>query len=191
MTLRLFHHAGVLVLPTGRLVACDPFIGDGEPFAAEVPPGRYPVVLSIAHFGNDDQRVAFATVRFRSSLPEKWEPAVLAGEDVEGAGEGFVTGYPVDSGTGCFMDLRAARCLGRKMDHNEDYWQRIMDELSENYVDTWGWVNRILDRSTGANLVAFSSGYGDGAYASFFGYGAASQAVCLVTDFGVVAVPDK
>ena len=38
----------------------------------------------------------------------------------------------------------------------------------------------------GGNLIAFSSGWGDGSYASFFGYDAHDNLVCLVTDFRVL-----
>ena len=47
------HDAGLLHLPTGRVVACDPFWGSEvrrqvAPFTVTVPPGRYPVTLSSA-----------------------------------------------------------------------------------------------------------------------------------------------
>jgi hypothetical protein len=35
-------------------------------------------------------------------------------------------------------------------------------------------------------VIAFSSGWGDGSYPSFWGYDADSQPVALVTDFGVL-----
>jgi hypothetical protein len=38
----------------------------------------------------------------------------------------------------------------------------------------------------GGNLIAFSSGWGDGCYASFFGYDAHDKLVGLVTDFQVL-----
>jgi hypothetical protein len=36
------------------------------------------------------------------------------------------------------------------------------------------------------NLIAFSSGYGDGAYATYAGYNANGELCAVVTDFGVV-----
>lgn len=39
------HSAGDLILSTGRLVACDPFVTpESEPFNLAVPTGKYPVV---------------------------------------------------------------------------------------------------------------------------------------------------
>ena len=47
------HDAGLLHRPTGRVVACDLFWGSQvlrqvAPFTVTVPPGRYPVTLSLA-----------------------------------------------------------------------------------------------------------------------------------------------
>jgi uncharacterized protein DUF4241 len=47
-----------------------------------------------------------------------------------------------------------------------------------------------LDEETGANILLFTSGWGDGAYPSYWGYAADDALVCLLTDFGVVVVAD-
>jgi|SRR6185312_6578521 len=67
------HHIGDLILPTGELVACDPFVARvSVPFNLHVPIGKFPVVLTIADYGRD-QRVAFASIRFQQELPRSWE----------------------------------------------------------------------------------------------------------------------
>lgn len=43
-----------------------------------------------------------------------------------------------------------------------------------------------MDETTGVNIIAFSSGWGDSCYASYWGYDAAKQRVALMTDFGVL-----
>jgi len=43
-----------------------------------------------------------------------------------------------------------------------------------------------VDETTGVNIIAFSSGWGDSCYASYWGYDAAKQRVALMTDFGVL-----
>jgi len=54
----IHRHVGNLHLPTGALVACDPFVNpDVAPFRTHLPHGTFPVVLSIEEYGND-QRVA-------------------------------------------------------------------------------------------------------------------------------------
>src|SRR5437588_11722076 len=61
-----------LRLPTGKLVATDAFVFTGQqPFELPLPSGIFPVVLSVAYF-SDDQRVAFASIYFRHSLPVAW-----------------------------------------------------------------------------------------------------------------------
>jgi hypothetical protein len=40
----------------------------------------------------------------------------------------------------------------------------------------------------GANLIAFSSGYGDGMYATYAGFDADGQVSVAVTDFNVIPV---
>jgi hypothetical protein len=183
-TLRL-RDAGELLVTSGRVVACDPFASpDAEPFTRAVPPGRYPVVLSVAHFEDDDQRVAAAMLRLGGGRPVSWELALVPGDEPAELAEGEVFGYGVDSGTGCFMDEEAARTLTQKMDEDEDYSEEMMDEMDKTYVDTWSWANFVLN-DAGANFVAFSAGVGDGLYASYFGLDAEGRAVSLVTDFSL------
>jgi len=176
---------GDLVLPTGQIVACDPIVcPETQPFTVRASPGSYPVLLSIAHI-ETDQRVAAAMVRFSDRQPVRWDMALLPDEDVNELDSDAIFGYDVDSGEGCFMDVRAARVLVRKRSRDNDFFSRLMDEMRETYVPTWSWLNKVLDAGTGANLVTFSTGCGDGRYASYFGYTAKGKLVCLVTDFFV------
>lgn len=183
--------AGDLVLPTGTIVVCDPAIsGDYPAFARRVAPGRYAVVLSIAIIGND-QRVAYAMIRFAEGQVSQWELAVLgAAGPRETTAE--TEGYGVDSATGCFMDRIVAQRLNEEHERYSrkevSRWRGFLEQVGRTYVDTWSWANVTFDPETGANLVAFSSGYGDGFYSSYFGFDAAGTLVCLVTDFGVIHV---
>ncbi len=66
--------AGDLVLPTGRIVACDPLVFDeAEPFTVAVGAGSYPVSLAVAKVSETDQRVAFAKVTFAFADPVAWK----------------------------------------------------------------------------------------------------------------------
>jgi len=108
----------------------------------------------------------------------RWELASEAD-----AGPQSSAGYDVDSGRGCFLDLELARFLLRKAEHGrlERYQRRIESQLDER-----SWANVILDESSGANVVAFTTGGGDGKYPSFLGYDNKDCLVCLVTDFGLL-----
>src|SRR5689334_7637119 len=85
-------HVGDLSLPTGQLVACDPLVfPEMEPFSLPMPRGAFPVILSIAQIATD-QRVAFATIRFRQSSPVAWDMLTVGDQDTATLKEGEVFG---------------------------------------------------------------------------------------------------
>ena len=157
---------GSLVLPTGRIVACDPqFDLVQEPFSIRVQPDEYPIFLSLA----DSMEVALAMIQFEVGQPTRWvrtEPSQ----------------FSVDSGIGCFMDAKLARMLSQAAENNRfaRYWKRITDEMEENN-GLWG--NACLHADSGANLIAFRTMGGDGSFCTFFGYSDNDELLCLVTDF--------
>jgi Protein of unknown function (DUF4241) len=192
-------------VPTGRIVACDPFYCvDAPAIVREVPLGRYPVLLALAQFArNGDERIASAMLRLRVAAPVRWEPAVWtrnsanASPDTDAEEEPtdmktatdstpIADAYCVDSGFGAFMDEAAIEAL---LDHieaedDDDYLQRRLDALGPA-----GGPERFnipLDEETGANILLFTSGWGDGKYPSFWGFVADGDPICLLTDFGVV-----
>lgn len=183
---------GDLVLSSGKVVACDPsnleWERDTVPFVRIAPAGSYPVILSLAAFGAQDagaaRRVACAMVRFRAAKPVTWEMAVRPGQDASTLPAGKFFGYGVDAGMGCFIDNDTLQTV-RKQDEDEFYHERILGGMSQGgqYRD---WANIVVDPESGSNLVVFLSGYGDGAYASFWGIGAAGELCCLVTDFALL-----
>lgn len=176
------HDAGDLVLPTGKIVACDPAVSpDAPPFAVCVAPGKYPVILSVAHYGGD-QRVAYAMLKFGDERPARWGAALPANRELTSPKADEVYYYGVDSATGCYMDVEAARVLSESAE-GDIYFDQIAEGMDKTYVETWSWANICLNPATGANIVCFSTGLGDGAYASYFGYGGKGDILCLVTDF--------
>lgn len=181
------HVIGELAIPTGQIIACDPFVfaADVLPFAVQASPGRYPVVLSVASI-RDDQRVAYAKLEFRNTPSVRWELALLPGQQSSSLKDDEIFCYPVDSGTGCFMDKYTAELLVKLSDQDENYVQGLMEKMSKTYVDTWDWVDECLDGETGANVITFKSGWGDGCYASYFGYDEDGNITNLITDFAVL-----
>jgi len=186
-----------VVLPSGSIVACDAIVNVGAPpFEKRVAPGRYPVMLSVAHpttgYFSGKEYPAFVWLRFGPSRPVRWEMATRPGEDLATlnpeADDDFF-GYDVDSGTGCFMDTVAQRFIDDLS--NEDggvFTAELIDEMQREYqggpLDRLA-ANVTVDPATGANLVAFMSGMGDGTYPSYWGYDASDTVVWLVTDFGL------
>ena len=73
---------GEIDLPSGRIVACDPFTLDREPkraFATTVAPGRYGVVLSLATRGDEPFKVAAAMLRVSDAPVARWAAALCPG----------------------------------------------------------------------------------------------------------------
>jgi hypothetical protein len=185
------HTLGELVITTGGLVACDPFVfADAQPFAVKISPGRYPVTLSIASIA-DDERVAYAKLQVSDKPASRWEMALLPNQELSSLEEGEMFCYSVDSGTDCFMDREAAAILLQKLDSDDDYDQYLMDEMEKNYVHTWDWADINLKAATEANIITFKSGWGDGCYPSYFGYDDNGGVVALVTDFQLFNDEDK
>ncbi|HEX8037237.1 MAG TPA: DUF4241 domain-containing protein [Ktedonobacterales bacterium] len=183
--------AGDLIAPTGRIVACDPLYCIGAPaFVREVPPGRYPVLLALAQFTQDgDERTAAAMLRLRDVTPVHWELATMAYEPGEGEIDGAPIAdntYCVDSALGGFMDEVAIRALQQQIaaEDDEDYLPGLLEAL--DWTGSAEWFDIPLDEDTGANMLLFASGWGDGTYSSYWGYAADDSPVCLLTDFGVV-----
>lgn len=184
---------GSLLVPTGQIVVCDPLaFPDMRPLDRRVPPGRYPVILSVVHLPPveegkvTDQRIACAMLALNSREPARWEMAAPLGQSIQSLKDGEFFGYPVDSGTGCFMDFTAAANLQKNMAAEGDYFMRLIKASRQNYVPTRSWADFPLDESGRLNIVFFSSGFGDGTYASYWGFDERGEHACLVTDFRVL-----
>jgi len=180
------HRAGDLIVPSGHLVACDPGFPDAaslQPLTPPVLPGRYPVLLGIAQGADGDQRVAYALLQVATQPSVRWAPAGRAGTP---GGEVAPASYIVESGLGCFMDVQAARVLVQRLRADPEYNVRIAEAVDAHFVDTWGCATLSLAPQTRATLIAFSSGAGEGVYATYIGYDATGRVSCVVTDFALL-----
>ena len=158
---------GSLVLPTGRIVACDPqFDLSQEPFSIRVAPGEYPVFFSLV---GDVAEVALVMIQFADGEPTRWDRTKPRC-------------FSVDSATGCILDAKLARMLvgAAKKDRFDRYWKRVTDEMEEN---GGLWANARLHDDSRANIIAFQTLGGDGAFSSYWGYSQDGDLLCLVTDF--------
>lgn len=175
------HELGNLKITDGKVLSCDPLMfNEDVPFTATFPIGAFPVQLAIAKI-KTDERVAFARINFApTATPVSWELAVIPGQDVSTLKKGEIFGYPVDAGTGCFMDAAAAKLF--EDFENEDV-DSLAEEMEESYKDTW---SALLKDVKGHSIALFSTGWGDGFYATYIGKDAAGNICRIVTDFGVV-----
>ena len=182
-----WHSLGAIPFPTGRIVACDPLmLGGPVPFDRSTPPGTYSLRLLIVRYDNDDQRVAAAAlVLDENASPARWEMATLGGQDLGDLREDQIFGFPVDSGTAGLADASAIQELESAMDTDNEYFQRIINEMDATYVDTWSWtIHRIAEHDS--VIAAYSSGLGDGVYPSYWGFDSDGRTVWLVQDFGLL-----
>jgi len=56
-------------------------------------------------------------------------------------------------------------------------------EMDKTYRDTWSWLNM---KFGDGNLIAFSSGEGDGLYGTYAGFDSQGEVAIVVTDFMVL-----
>jgi hypothetical protein len=188
------HRLGEILLPTGRLAASDPFVQPKpDPFGLQVAPGAYPVDLAVCQVSPDDQRVAFARVTFAEGHVARWSMISAGDQDASALGDEEIFGYGVDAGTGCFMAAEAGELPAERMKREDNYFERMIEEMQKTYRHTWSWAKIQPEPTSELGILAFSSGYGDGVYASYLGLDAGGRSVCVVTDFGIVSdlpVPD-
>src|SRR5260221_14322051 len=85
------------------------------------------------------------------------------------------------------MDRATARLLDERMRGEDMFFETIIAEMEKTYVHTWSWCDM---RFGEGNLIAFSSGYGDGVYATYVGRDAKDDVAAVVTDFGVAPKVD-
>jgi hypothetical protein len=128
-----------LVLPTRRIVACDPSYLTTLPteqtaYTRPVPPGCYPVLLALlakdvfaADHPNRDC-VACAALRFQDAPVERWEMALRPGWDMSTLKAGFYFGYGVDGGTGCFVD----ECAVKRLPANQPAYREAFHQAHAN-----------------------------------------------------------
>jgi hypothetical protein len=192
---------GDLMLPSGRLAACDPFVflePGGMPFVS-APKGNFPVVVTMADVSNEQNRSqlreAYASIIF-STAKETSRKVLAPAKEGEPApklsGDEFV-GFGVDAGTACFVDESV---IGRCMPDPQTWYTDLFDN---DRADCWF---KLMDDSThiragianiklplgaaGENLILFHSGWGDGFYPLIGSFDSENRLVAVHIDFLVV-----
>jgi hypothetical protein len=189
---------GDLALPSGRLVACDPFVflrARDNPYVP-VPRGRFPVFVTLADISpvqdKSHVREAYASIIF-SSEKEAYRKAVPLAKDGEARpepeGENFI-GFGVDAGTACFVDDSVVgSCMpdpktwyeGLFENSKPDCWFQRMDD--PNHIRA-GIANIVLPLAKhGENLILFHSGWGDGVYPVVGSFDSAGHLLAAHIDF--------
>jgi uncharacterized protein DUF4241 len=160
---------GDIVLPSDQLIVTD-FFAMGSFFLPDAPrvelhgfTGRAPVCVHIARFEPADQRVAFIHVRLTDDPVERW----IVG----------TAGFGVDGGTGGIGSAEALRLV-----NSDEAMDLYLDVINASSVNTWAWANITTDPASGANVIGFSTGYGDGGFPVYAGIGRDGKVVSVVID---------
>lgn len=169
---------GKIKIESGKLIACDPIVmHDASPFTQKFPIGAFHVQLAMAKTHNDE-RVAFSRIIFSDKTITKWEFALQKGQKPIPLKDTSFYCYGVDAGTGIFIDSIANKSFNAK-DHSE--WENVFITKAEKN----GYKGFIHDFD-GHNLATFSTGYGDGCYATYIGFDSEGNVCQILTDFGLV-----
>lgn len=176
---------GALKIVSGQICAADPFVGMGaKPYVQAVPNGAFPVQLAVLQGTMGEGRVAFARVAFSEKPVAQWRLAVTEGDDPAKLSPGEAFGYPVDTGLGSFFDPAAGRAAQDSMNEGPDVADRWLEEGKRcGQSERGGSAFRLLTDAGQANIAAFDTGWGDGVYASWFGFDPDGNVAVLLTDF--------
>ena len=165
------HDLGLLKVPSGRLEASDPFVTLGNGSVFEVPPGEYPVRVTIADVSDEQDgsnlREAYLSVVLADGVVAAVEAAPKPEADLP-ADEYWVVG--VDAGTVAFADADAVRTCMPEGDWYEELFDNDTDQSWFNLMDSAehlreGCANIVMPLArAGENVVLSHSGWGDGVY---------------------------
>ncbi|MDB5205592.1 MAG: hypothetical protein JWR72_667 [Flavisolibacter sp.] len=172
---------GKLRVVSGHIIACDPLHIDeyGIPFTQVFPTGEFPVQLSIAELGNEEM-IAFGRINFSDEPVVKWEFALQEGQQPLPVGGEEMHGYGVDAGIVVFFDKEANKALDEEKLTNMD--ADLYKEMGKHNHDLWKYA---MYNVAGHSMAAFTTGLGDGRYATYIGFDAKGAPCRLVTDFGL------
>ena len=178
---------GEVNLPTGEILACDPLVelGEAKTILQKTHIGKFPVKICVVPSEDYGDRYACVKVEFNKNKPVVYELAVTGNEEeMDEAKEDEYYGFGVDAGMGCVTDKKS-------QDEYVKYWKKLEEEegadnpyddifeelLEESFKkspkyqrDCGDWANFIIPNSD-LNIPVFASGWGDGYYPCYFGYG--------------------
>ncbi|MFJ8440923.1 DUF4241 domain-containing protein [Kitasatospora griseola] len=164
-------------MPTGSVIAADPLtVHDRDlPFTVTVPPGAYPVLIAVMHReGRTRGETPAAMLRIRDTPTATWELALRPGQDARLLGAGEFYGFGVDTGMGCFLDAAGRDVLPKLFDQRQR-------ETDLRGVEQRPYAE-VSAPDTGANLIAYPSGVGDGSYPVWIGRDADGEVTCFLAD---------
>ena len=197
---------GELSIPTGNLIACDPFADMRAKDNAfiRVPKGKHPVTVTLVDLSLQQDRShvreAYASIYFREGEEAYRKAIPLVTDDkerVDPKGDSF-KGFFVDAGTACFVDAWSIEhCMPDSSTWYEELFENNQPECWFNQMDDpnhirKGIANIILPLAkNGENLILFHSGWGDGLYPIVGSFDQTDKLLAAHIDFFVVSPAPK
>ena len=191
---------GLLRVPSGLLEASDPYVELGNGVVVPIPPGDYPVRVTIADVSDEQDGSHLREAYLSVVVSEAPSVTVKAASGVDGPPpEGEYFGVGVDAGTVGFVDSEA---VARSMPEDGGTWY---DEVFDSErPDAWftvmdddaplpaGLANVVMPLATaGENVVLSHSGWGDGWYPLLETRDSAGNLTGIHIDLQVVGVIEE
>lgn len=177
---------GKVNLENGKVVACDPTMTyRQESFTTQFATGQFPVQLAVAKVNNSEKEfVGFSRILFSDEPVVKWEFALKKGQKPLSIFGDSTYYYPADGGLGQFMDESSFQKLER-LDENarSQVYEYLFAELDKQMGHSRQFANTTFKD---INVVAFTSGFGDGRYSTYIGFDKTGKPCRLLTDFGLI-----
>ena len=208
---------GQLHISSGKLVACDPFVNPQTPAFTRTVPQRGDFTVEVIEPDTPGHyALAVLWLLPAAQITPKTltgEMAKLASQDTNTLSDDEFFGYPVDAGTGCFMDADTFTAIEQVVAQYDQthpdqeryegdytaysdflmdaFYPQTQDASDSNTEDRfqnykYHLIYHPLENTHPANLAVFVSGWGDGMYPSYWAVDEAGQAVALVTDFMMI-----
>jgi hypothetical protein len=172
---------GKIQVQNGSLIASEPWWMYGkQPFITKFPIGQFPVQLAIAK-ANQNEFVAFSRILFSDDPVDHWEFALKEGQTQMSIFGDSIYLYSVDSGIGGFVDDSSYNNF-QALDKASQ--SQVMDTLTKELDNNKNLYANINCKNV--NIVAFSSGLGDGRYATYIGFDKDGNPCRLLTDFDLI-----
>lgn len=182
---------GELNITSGKICACDPLAeSQFTGFEQTVQPGKYPVEL---YLEEDTDLVGMAVLWIDKTKPvSEWRMATIPGESIseKDLEDGYILGFPVESGLAAFMDPAAAEAFLKLEDQNKSDEEASESVFLGPLLDENGGDWALAPLPDGHNIAAFSSGYGEGSYACYWGLDANGNVCALALDLDVFFTED-
>lgn len=177
---------GKLNVKSGNIIATDPILlYDDQPFSKKIKPSEYNVQLFVAKYENGDERTAMSKLEITTKEPVKWELALYEGESASRLKGDEYMGFEVENGIGCYMDETVMEVLDTYFDDDlEEYENNLRTKVKFSKKSVT--FANIQIKGVGSNIIAFTTGWKDGTYPSYYGYDKDNKLCCIVTDYMVL-----